>query len=374
MKDIAFIISYLPLGRILRRLKTASSAGSVAVICWNRMLKDKIENKVHESIEQVVISQKSTEGKPIHSIFSMIMFTLKALLYLIRIKPKVIHVELLNMLIVAFLYKCFFSWKVQIIYEVSDLHSILIDTQKSIVKNMVSKMLFNLEKFMCRFVNLVIVTSDYFIEEYFSLFMPRKKLLFIPNSPEEGIFDGFERKKDGVFTIGFIGYVRYKDQLEMLIRVSRKCDVNVLIAGIGTDYQYLYNKYSSCPNVRFYGSYQYEREIKNIYGMVDCVYSVYDASLRNVQVALPNKLYESILCHLPILVARNTKLAELVKQWGVGVEVSDTNENELLEAIHKLINDNGYYHDIVNNCVEISKILSSEKSNREYVRTLIDMI
>jgi succinoglycan biosynthesis protein ExoL len=371
MKDIVFIISYLPLGRILRRLKTASGVGNVAVICWNRMLNNKIENKVHESIEQVVISQKSAEGKPIHSIFSMAIFTLKAISCLIRMKPKVIHVELLNMLIIAFLYKVFFSWKVQIIYEVSDLHSIIIDKHRSITKKVIGKMLFMLDKFMCKFVKLVIVTSIFFIDEYFSKFVPKKKLLFIPNSPEEGIFDEFEKKTTGVFTVGFIGYVRYKHQLEMLIRVSQKCDINVLIAGTGTDYQYLFDKYNSYPNVIFYGPYQYEKEIKRIYGMVDCVYSVYDTSLRNVQVALPNKLYESILCELPILVAKNTKLADLVTKWGVGVEVSDTDENELMETILKLKCDSPFYNEIVNNCKKQSASVNSQNSTLEYVRTLM---
>lgn len=370
MKDIAFLISYLPLGRILRRLKSATSAGSVAVICWNRMLQDKIENKVQEGIEQIQIVEKSEEGKPLRAIFSMFLFAVKALKALKKLKPKIIHTELLNMLFIAVVYKCIFSWRVKIIYEVSDIHSILIDKQQSIIKKIISKMLFHLEKFMCHFVIKVIVTSEFFIDEYFQFFLDKEKLLFIPNSPEKGLFDCFKRKGEGKYTVGFIGYVRYKKQLEMLMDIAEKCDINVLIAGVGTDYQYLKDKYGGNPYIRFYGAYEYEKQIRQLYEMVDCVYAVYDADLKNVRVALPNKLYESIACGLPIIVAKNTKLADLVMNWGVGIEVSHQEANDLIEAINRLKKDKDFTTQIQKNCKLISDRINTAKTTQEYINLL----
>jgi succinoglycan biosynthesis protein ExoL len=373
MKDIVFIISYLPLGRILRRLKTASSVGNVAIIYWNRMLKNKIVNKIPQTIEQVEVVQKAAEGNPLKTFAAMIVFTIKALQNLIRLRPRVIHVELLNMLLIAVFYKFIFSRKVRVIYEVSDLHGLLIDQQVGI-KEVISKFLFHLEKLLCGYVDLLIVTSEYFVDEYYCKFFSKEKVLFIPNSPEEKLFKGFNKKNDGKFTVGFIGYVRYKNQLEMLIRVSQRCDINVLVAGDGTDYPYLSEKYKDCKNVIFYGPYEYEKEIKHLYEMVDCVYSVYDTSLKNVRIALPNKLYEAIVCNLPIIVAEDTKLAKLVQEWGVGVEVSDIIEDDLSAAITRLKNDNGYYNNIINNCRKLANRYNYLAINEQYLNLIKDCL
>ena len=104
--------------------------------------------------------------------------------------------------------------------------------------------------------------------------------------------------------------------------------------------------------------------------MIDCVYSVYDTSLKNVQLALPNKLYEAIKCNLPIIVAKNTKLSDIVKEWGVGMEVSDNDENELLQAIIRLKNDKEYYNTIINNCNKMNDIINCKEINNLYMEIL----
>ena len=369
-KDIVFIISYLPLGRMLRRVKTAAETGSVAIICWDRIIENKIENKIHDSIKQIRIAQKASEGSPLKSLSSMFIFTIKALSCLKRLNPKVIHTELFNMLFIAVLYKLFFLKKVNIIYEVSDLHTMLMEEQKNVAKKIIRRLLIILEKYLCRYVNLLIITSPYFYDEHYFSFIESAKVLFIPNAPENGVLNNFKRKESGEFTVGFIGYVRYKKQLEMLMRVSKYCNVNVLIAGVGPDYQHLYEKYKKTDNVCFYGPYDYEKDIKKLYESVDCVYSVYDTELKNVCIALPNKLYESIICNLPIIVAKNTKLAELVTQWGVGVEVSDIDDSELEASILKLKNDRKYMDSIRNNCASTVVKISSKQNNEAYKSVL----
>ena len=94
--------------------------------------------------------------------------------------------------------------------------------------------------------------------------------------------------------------------------------------------------------------------------MVDCVYAVYDADNPNVRIALPNKLYESILCELPIIVAKQTYLAELVKEWGVGISVNHKEVKELVEAIACLKNNREVYEEIRNACVVIKRSLKKE--------------
>ena len=80
------------------------------------------------------------------------------------------------------------------------------------------------------------------------------------------------------------------------------------------------------------------------------MYSVYDADMQNVRVALPNKLYEAVYCEIPLIVAKNTYLAQLVDEWGVGLAVDHKNKDELVEALHRLQSDQAIDKCIEQNC------------------------
>lgn len=159
----------------------------------------------------------------------------------------------------------------------------------------------------------------------------------------------------GTFTIGFIGGIRYINQMKMLVDVAGELGCNVLFAGAGGtsgDYEEIKKYCAGKDYVLFTGKYDYEKEIAQLYGRVDCVYAVYDADNPNVRIALPNKLYESIVCELPIVVAKDTYLSELVQKWGVGVAVSHNNKGELKDKFERLMNDKEYYDNIVAHCKE----------------------
>jgi len=104
--------------------------------------------------------------------------------------------------------------------------------------------------------------------------------------------------------------------------------------------------------IEYYGKYDYDLEIAKLYGKIDCVFSVYDADMNNVKVALPNKLYEAIYCEIPIIVAKGTYLAELVEEMGVGIAVSHTDVAGLEKALKKLATDIEYYNSLVKACKE----------------------
>ena len=80
------------------------------------------------------------------------------------------------------------------------------------------------------------------------------------------------------------------------------------------------------------------------------IYSVYDADMSNVRVALPNKLYESVYCRLPIIVAKNTYLEKVVNDWGVGIGVDHNSVEELRNAIIELKEKRKLYESYVYHC------------------------
>lgn len=333
---IIILFPHLPNPRMLKRINALKEEYIVEVIYWDRGLGFEKINQIDPTIKKKVIQKKANEGNPLGRIRTTIKVLLDALKFIRNSKPKYLYISKLDMLSVGFIYKHFFNSSVELIYEVSDLHSLVIDKQKNVTKKVVSVALYKTEKLLCKNLLLLVVTSEYFYKNYYSEFVEESKVLFIPNTPNQAVFNGFSRKKNNKFTIGFIGSVRYAKQLKMLIDAAEISDVNVFIAGKGVDYKNIREYAKGKSFVEMYGEYEYENEIKSLYEKVDCIYAVYDASLKNVQIALPNRLYEAIYTCTPIIATKDTYLGELVERLEIGKNINYTNITELVEAINQL--------------------------------------
>ena len=206
---------------------------------------------------------------------------------------------------------------------------------RQIIKIIIKKLLWNLEKILSKYVDYILVTSPKFYEEYYKDFYLKKQVVFVPNAPDYDCFADY-RTHEGKFTIGFVGSVRYPKQMMNLIDVSENLNINVLIAGDGVDEKLLREYAKDKKNVFFWGKYDYKTEISSIYSSIDCIYSLYDTSIKNVRVALPNKLYEGAWCGIPFIVSKGVYLAELVEQYQLGYAVEDGNKGQLLECIKKI--------------------------------------
>lgn len=66
--------------------------------------------------------------------------------------------------------------------------------------------------------------------------------------------------------------------------------------------------------------------------------AIYDPTVPNHYYAAPNKFYESLALGKPLIMARNTGMASVVAQNGLG-EVIDYNEASLNQALDRLIAD-----------------------------------
>lgn len=189
------------------------------------------------------------------------------------------------------------------------------------------------------------------------------KVLVIPNVPNPKYFEQYKIKEYlGKKTIGFIGSIRYREERDLLLNAARACGWNVLLAGSdllgdteklaeGIDY------------IEYSGRYNYDTEVADLYGKCNAIFSVYNAQGENEKIALPNKLYESIFCELPILVSQGTYVGELVNSWGVGIAVDNRDEKSLENALKELEFDS-YYKKIQENCRNKKQyILDSFNSN-----------
>lgn len=361
MKTITFIISHRPDNRYIKRFRVLSGNFNINLIFWN-----KTNTRIDTNINNVNILEihiPANQTNPLKRIPETVLFLRKAYKELLKTDSDYVYVGNLDMLYIARKYKLKKDL-VKIIYEIADLHRLIIDEQKGI-KKLLRSVLKLIEKKYIQLVDILVLTSMKFYDVYYKELIDRNKVVFLPNMPEESTFYGYipKERTGKPFTIGFIGWIRYKEQLKMLIDAAKETGIHVLFAGSDSDGIAFEEYCKNFPFVSFLGTFDYGEKIRELYDQIDCVYAVYDADMNNVRIALPNKLYEAIKCEKPIIVSKGTYLSELVKTYGVGVEVGHHDKANLVDSILRLKNDKEYYEELVCNERKIKKDINLSKYN-----------
>ena len=361
MAKIAALISHVPTPRANRRMAQLVECGSVTLFYWNKGGESCTVQDI-PGVEQREFYLKASRTNTLKRMVPMISYVRQALQWLREIKPTVLYAERFDMLFIIWLYRLICRQNIKMIFEVPDLPHMMMDENITAKEKIVAKVIRFLENVIYKQVNVLIVTSEKFYEDYYSRWINRDKVLFMPNSPDLTAFRNYKHDGHETFTVGFIGVVRYPEQLKMLMEASREADVNVIFAGFTEGYPEIKEMADKLPNVTYHGRYNYDKEIASLYGACDAIYSVYDSKIYNVNLALPNKLYEAVYCGLPIIVAKGTYLAEVVEKYSIGIAVSDKDTNELVDVLIKLRTDIDYYNNIQNYCKKANHVLNETAS------------
>ncbi|MDD7648000.1 glycosyltransferase [Cloacibacillus porcorum] len=345
LNNIVFLISHVPNPRINKRIAVAQKCGNVFVVCTRRKSQN-IWEPVNTNVKHIILDVDLPSSRHIlKRYFISKNYQKAALKNLFAINPDLMYVEGLDSLMIANKYRAL-NKAVHIFFEVADLREYFIEKPKSLLARFMTKLIAYIEKKNFKSVGYLIVTSMKFYDFHYKDLISKDKVLYMPNIPEAAPFAKYKRKTRGKFTVGFIGSIRYLKQMKMLVDAAERAGCNVLFAGAGvttSDYLHIIEYCKDKYFVTFTGKYNYNEDIANLYGAVDCIYAVYDADNPNVRIALPNKLYEAVYCKLPIIVAKGTYLSEIVEKWCVGVAVSCTDPAELEAALRRLSADKDYY-------------------------------
>lgn len=346
-----FLLSGLPSPRTYKRIMIAKSEFRVFVLYRDRGTEyfPFVFNDKDINMWEIISENEQAWQIPINV---FLLYLKRSITVLKNIEPEVIHCSNLDMLVVASIYNAFSPFKARIVYEIADLHRYTFAKRINDPSGFVARILQWVERRLTRNIANLILTSPYFWEVYYSDFVDESKYLFLPNAPSKKLFASYEKQKNEIFTIGFIGSVRYVKQLKMLIDAVGEMDKNikVFIAGSGPGYQVIAEYIKDKPWVEMHGPYNYEQEIVSLYEKVDCVYSVYDTELENVKVALPNRLYEAIVCELPIIAAKGTALGKFIEEKEIGATVGANDKEGLKSILTKWVSDENLIQQYSFNC------------------------
>jgi glycosyltransferase involved in cell wall biosynthesis len=372
-KKMMLIFPHLPNPRMIKRIEVLKTEFDLEVIYWDRKLDIGRINEVPNDVKTKVITRKANEGNPLRRINTTFSVLYNIWNYIIEFKPDTLYISKTDMLIAGVIYKLMKNKGVNLIYEVSDIHPLLIDQQRGILYRLISNALKMVERFLSNRVDLLVVTSEYFYESFYIKWIDFSKVFFLPNTPDSTVFNNYCREHNEKFTVGFIGAIRYAKQLEMLIDIAKVCDINVFIAGKGVDYERIENYSKDNDNVEIYGEYVYKTEIKRLYEKVDCIYSVYDTNLENVKIALPNRLYESVYTNTPIIVSKGTYLGKIVDRNEIGIAINSDYPKELEQAIIDLKNNKELRRLIKKNCEKLKDKWKLDTYNKNLIIKLKEL-
>lgn len=335
-----FVLTHVPNPRINRRIKAVAELGRVEVACVRRSSQDVYEPALNDVPHHILEMDLPSSSKLLKRAISGLRFFCFALRKARQFCPGLLYVASLDSLIIARFYQRFHP-KVSIVLEVADVREAYLREDGGLRRRLLSF----LERRCYPNVQLLVLTSEKFYTHYYHHHFNRERVLVLPNLPDLSAFTTYRRKMDGPFTVGFIGGIRYLDQMKMLVDAADEAGVNVIFAGAGGTSEDMKVISSYCQgkgHVRFTGKYKYDQDIAMLYSSVDCVYAVYDANNPNVRIALPNKLYEAALCELPIIVADNTYLSEIVRDYNLGFSIDHKDVTALSDLLVHLKLEQAY--------------------------------
>ena len=364
-----FLLNFTPHPRIIKRIDLVREYYETFAIYWDKG-EDNFDFK--NDIKKIKISVKANRNNPIKRIIPTFKFSSLAYEKLKEEMPDFIHLQSFDMLRIAYKYKKKVNPKCKIIYEVPDIHKYLTDDKKGFLESIISSYIKSSEKKMLESVDILIITSMKFWEHFEGKF-DKKNMIFMPNIPNPELFKDYEALREEnsgrKFTIGYIGGLRYLEELKCLVSAIEDLDVRLLMAGF-EDGDYFKKLAEEKDFIEYHGKFYYDDDIARLYSNCDIIFSVYNSDMKNVRIALPNKLYESIIARLPIIVSTNTYLQELVEQWKVGFAVNHRSSEEMREVVIRLMEDKELYKEIQKNEEIAWKELNPAKNNERLLNLI----
>jgi succinoglycan biosynthesis protein ExoL len=357
-KKIVYLINHSPNPRINRRIKISCKIKDLYTIVIYLNRKKHINYPFIKNSKVKYIPIQLNDNNKIIRAISMILVTIKIIIILRKNNPLIIHCEKLDMLLISNIFKTVFKSNCRIIYEVADIQKIYFDK--------FSLFWIRLQKNFIRKIESLILTSQKHYDEFFSNYIESKKVLVIPNINDPNLFKdiriGKIRNKE--LTVGFIGNIRYTEEIIKFINIVNRLDnVKFKIYGGGYEFRNIEN-FIDEKKIFYYGTYNYELDIKKIYESFDVTYIIYPSESINAKMAVANKYYESLICGKPMIVSNGTYLSELVEKYKTGYAIS-IDDSENIKKVLAYFNNNKIYDELVNNCVKTSKGLNPLKSRKK---------
>lgn len=249
-----------------------------------------------------------------------------------------------DLLLISLLYRKLSFRKFKVIHEVTDIRELFFS------RTAMGQFVRQLEKLCIPNVDLLVVTSEEYVTEYFNKWrsIPIKQHLVIENKMHgnQGRSSNnlpSSKEINSKIRIGYFGYLRCPASLECLLALADTHLFDIVLAGSLTEstrhYATLLTHHKS---VTFLSSFDGSHDMPDLYSKIDYVWAVYPYSFKktgNHRWARTNRFYQSLFFLKPAIVQKDTADADRAKSLGeVAVEIDLTNIKEAVEYLLHALN------------------------------------
>lgn len=327
--------------RVYKEAVTLTNHGhDVEILAWDRESKYKrnhIEMKDGVTIKRFFSNGKYGSG--IKQLLGYINFLIEVINYLKDNKYDCIHCHDFDTLFIGYLFKLK-NKNLKLVYDEHDLFYLYFKNRKGIPNFILSQFIRWSELYFLKRVDHHIVVTNNMKE----LYRDKINSIVITNAPLKNSFSHIEKIKRNKIVIGFIGSVRYLNELKVLIDVASHFEnITVFIAGKGIKLNELevYITQKGYQNVEIFGEYKFN-QLEDLYSRIDITYLIYP--LQATKISLPNKFFESIITETPIIAEAKAEYGQIVSSNGLGWIIDSNNLERSLKQVFTDItfNDNNF--------------------------------
>jgi glycosyltransferase involved in cell wall biosynthesis len=311
--------------RVTKIARTLRKKYSISVFGWNR---DGISKQSRDNFvaELRLFNLKAPIGRPTLLLFFP-LFWIWTFFSLITYRPQIVHACDLDSVIPCYVYKVIFRKKM--LFDVCDRYALAyIPPRFKSLFHLVN----SLEEFFVGKADFVVTVG----EELLGTFRTKpEKCAVIMNCVDDiayemGCTDSREKEKDSLFRLAYTGNIRRDRGIEMILKAIEDLDgVEFVIAGriVHKDIEY---KILRSPKVKYIGLLLPEDALaleKNS----DAIVALYDLEFRQNYFAMPNKLFEAMMCQVPIIT--NIAPEIVTDEVGCGFVVDYDDLHQIKDAI-----------------------------------------
>lgn len=281
------------------------------------------------------ISLGRMEHRHYHKRFAPLMKALPTVREAVK-RSDVIYAFGLDMLLLGWLARSADRKPVKIVYEVADIFDILIGD------GVTSYALRWMERSLLQNVDLLVVTSKAFVEEYYQ---GMQGMVGLPYIVVENKLDAravaqlqeprARCSEEGVLRIGYFGLIRCPPSWRALKRCVSQGNghVRVYVRGIPVGLNNFEEDVESSPYIRYGGPYIAPDESPEMYQQVDIVWIATHISKAHLLWARTNRFYEACFFKRPMFAQTGTQDGRVVEAMGLGVCVDLTQPEETANRI-----------------------------------------
>ena len=254
----------------------------------------------------------------------------------------------MDMLATAFLAKLLIGSKTPVVYECLDIHRLLCRS------DMLGKAMRFIEGSLVARTAGVLVSSPAFLTQHFERYYRGKYRSFLVENRLPASFareiarpakSATSKRSDSApLRLGWVGILRCERTLDLMKRVAEALgdQVEIKIHGkLGVWMEAEFRK-SIAPysNITFHGAYQAPRDLTQIYGGLDLIWSgdFMEAGFNSVWL-LPNRIYEGGYFAVPAIAPAGTQTAAWISEKTSGFVVDEPLEDTLISLLRDLNSD-----------------------------------